>query len=69
MMNTCAAGMPMYSESENTGLSLKADINLNSDRLLRVGTELQRYRLDDYWTASGGGMGPDTFLNIQQWST
>ena len=54
----------MYSESENTGLSLKADINLNSDRLLRVGTELQRYRLDDYWTASGGGMGPDTFLNI-----
>lgn len=64
MMNTCAAGMPMYSESENTGLSLKADINLNSDRLLLVGTELQRYRLDDYWTASGGGMGPDTFLNI-----
>lgn len=64
MMNTCAAGMPMYSESVNSGLSLKADINLSAARLLRVGTELQRYRLDDYWTASGGGMGPDTFQNI-----
>ncbi|WP_417578893.1 TonB-dependent receptor plug domain-containing protein [Nitrincola sp.] len=61
---TCAAGMPMYSESDNSGLSLKADINLSATQLLRVGTELQRYRLDDYWTASGGGMGPDTFLNI-----
>ncbi|QEW07335.1 TonB-dependent receptor [Nitrincola iocasae] len=61
---TCAAGMPMYSESENSGLSLKADINLNPDQLLRVGADLQRYRLDDYWTASGGGMGPDIFQNI-----
>lgn len=64
MMNTCAAGMPMYSESENSGLTLKADIDLNTRQVLRVGTELQRYRLDDYWTASGGSMGPDTFLNI-----
>lgn len=62
--NTCAAGMPMYSESSNTGLSLKAELNLNQDQLLRVGTELQRYRLDDYWTASGGGMGPNSFQNI-----
>jgi len=61
---TCAAGMPMYSESENTGLSLKANIDLSDAQQLRVGGELQRYRLDDYWTASGGGMGPGTFLNI-----
>ncbi|MBR9828665.1 MAG: TonB-dependent receptor [Oceanospirillales bacterium] len=64
MANTCAAGMPMYSESENTGLTLKADIDLSADDLLRLGAEYQHYRLDDYWTASGGGMGPDTFLNI-----
>lgn len=61
---TCAAGMPMYSESENTGLSLQADIDLSDAQQLRVGSELQRYRLDDYWTPSGGGMGPGTFLNI-----
>ena len=61
---TCAAGMPMYSESENSGLSLKANIDLSDAQQLRVGTELQRYRLDDYWTPSGGGMGPGTFLNI-----
>lgn len=61
---TCAGGMPMYSESENTGLSLKADIDLNAANLLRVGSEFQRFRLDDYWTASGGGMGPGTFQNI-----
>ncbi|MEI2420076.1 hypothetical protein V6O07_07365, partial [Arthrospira platensis SPKY2] len=24
----------------------------------------QQFKLDDYWTASGGGMGPGTFLNI-----
>ncbi|MBV0932108.1 TonB-dependent receptor [Marinobacterium weihaiense] len=61
---TCAAGMPMYSESANTGLSLKADIDLSTDDLLRLGAEYQRYRLDDYWTASGGGMGPNTFQNV-----
>ncbi|WP_027854060.1 TonB-dependent receptor [Marinobacterium litorale] len=61
---TCAAGMPMYSESENTGLTLKAGIDLTANQQLRIGTELQRYRLDDYWTASGGGMGPGTFQNI-----
>jgi iron complex outermembrane receptor protein len=64
MMNTCAAGMPMYTESQTNGFSLKADIELSANRLLRVGSELQRYRLDDYWTPSGGGMGPDRFLNI-----
>lgn len=64
MAQTCAAGMPMYSESKNTGLTLKADIDLGTDDLLRVGAEYQHYRLDDYWTASGGGMGPDTFQNV-----
>ncbi|MGB5567722.1 MAG: TonB-dependent receptor, partial [Sedimenticolaceae bacterium] len=61
---TCAAGMPMYSEGKTTGGALKADITLSPDDLLRIGTELQKYRLDDYWTASGGGMWPGTFQNI-----
>ena len=61
---TCAEGMPMYSEGKTTGGALKADITLSPDDLLRIGTELQKYRLDDYWTASGGGMWPGTFQNI-----
>jgi iron complex outermembrane receptor protein len=63
-LGTCAAGMPMYSESETLGLNLKADVDLSEQDLLRLGAEYQRYRLDDYWTASGGGMGPGTFHNI-----
>ncbi len=61
---TCAAGMPMYSESRTSGARLKADIVMSDKDVLRMGAELQRYKLDDYWTASGGGMGPGTFLNI-----
>lgn len=61
---TCAAGMPMYSEGTTTGATLKADIALAQEGLLRIGGEYQRYRLDDWWTASGGGMGPGTFWNI-----
>jgi len=61
---TCAAGMPMYSESTNTGVNFSSDINLTSSSLVRLGTAWQQFKLDDYWTASGGGMGPGTFLNI-----
>lgn len=61
---SCAAGMPMYSESSNTGINLKAEIMPNEQDTLRVGGEMQFYRLDDYWTASGGGMGPGTFQNV-----
>jgi iron complex outermembrane receptor protein len=61
---TCAFGMPMFSESETLGLTLKADVDLDEGDVLRLGTEYQRYRLDDYWTASGAGMWPGTFLNI-----
>jgi iron complex outermembrane recepter protein len=61
---TCAQGMPMYTESKTTGASLKADVKLSDEDILRVGTELQRYRLDDWWPASGSGMFPGTFVNI-----
>ncbi|WP_417549111.1 TonB-dependent receptor plug domain-containing protein [Methylophaga sp.] len=60
-----ALGMPMETEGDNRGLSVKAEINANQRDLFRVGTELQRYRLDDFWEASGGMMmAPNTFWNI-----
>jgi iron complex outermembrane receptor protein len=62
---TCAAGMPMYTEGKTTGLSMKADVALNPQDLLRVGAELQQYRNNDWWPTSGGGMMPGTFWNIQ----
>jgi iron complex outermembrane recepter protein len=61
---TCASGMPMFSDSKNTGLSVTAEIELTARGLIRAGGDLQQFRLDDYWTASGGGMGPGTFQNI-----
>ncbi|MDP2285239.1 MAG: TonB-dependent receptor [Pseudohongiella sp.] len=61
---TCASGMPMFSDSKNSGLSLTAEIDLPARGLVRVGAELQQFRLEDYWTASGGAMGPGTFENI-----
>jgi len=62
--SACAAGMPMYTQSKNTGASIKASIDLGPRDLLRVGGELQNYRLDDWWPPSGGGMWPNTFWNI-----
>ena len=61
---TCASGMPMFSDSKNSGLSLTAEIDLPARGMVRVGAELQQFRLEDYWTASGGAMGPGTFENI-----
>ena len=61
----CAAGMPMYTKGKTTGLSVKADVALNPQGLLRVGAQLQQYRINDWWPASGGGMMPGTFWNIR----
>src|SRR5574343_96508 len=63
--SVCAAGMPMYTTSKTTGLNLKADIDLSSNDLLRIGTLYQHYTLNDWWPASGGGMYPNTFENIR----
>jgi len=68
-----APGMPMDTEGNNTGVLLKGDIVLSERDILRIGTEYQRYRLDDWWSPSPsvlppgytmGGMAPDTFKNI-----
>lgn len=64
-MNGCAAGMPMDTEGKNSGAVVKAEIPVSARDLLRVGGEVQRYRLDDWWDPSGKGMWPDTFWNIR----
>jgi len=57
-------GMPMDTEGKTTGVSVKADVALSARDTLRVGAEVQKYRLDDWWLPSGGGMAPNTFHNI-----
>ena len=59
-------GMPMKTEGKTTGATIKANIDLSKQDILRVGGELQQYRLSDWWPAVVGsaGMGPNDFLNI-----
>lgn len=55
----------MSSEGKTSGATLKASIDLSALDVLRIGSEYQHYRLDDYWKPSGGMMmWPDTFENI-----
>ncbi len=71
LQSTNLAGMPMDTEGNNLGALLKADIKLSERDLLRVGGEVQRYRLNDWWdpispVVSGTmqGMKGGTFWNI-----
>jgi iron complex outermembrane receptor protein len=61
----CAAGMPMDTDADNRGALVKGELALSDRDLLRVGGEVQRYRLDDWWDPAGKGMWPDTFWNIR----
>ncbi|MEJ8569254.1 TonB-dependent receptor [Elongatibacter sediminis] len=61
---TCAEGMPMMSEGTTYGAKLLGEFMRAGGDLLRLGAEYHRHRLDDYWPASGGGMWPGTFLNV-----
>lgn len=63
-MAGCAAGMPMDTEGRTTGVSVSGEIMLSERDTVRVGSELQTYRLDDWWSPSGAGMWPGTFWNI-----
>jgi len=61
-----AGSMPMNTESDEMGYAVKAEIPLNQDNVLRVGNELHRYTLDDWWPpVMGTGMAPNTFWNIR----
>ncbi|MDY0055923.1 MAG: TonB-dependent receptor [Methyloversatilis sp.] len=60
--------MPMKSDASTLGGLLKASIPLTPDHLLRVGTDFQQYRLDDWWPPIGlapGSMCCDDFQNIR----
>lgn len=60
-----APGMPMHTEGKTTGAIVKAEIDLATHSLLRLGGEYQHYTLNDWWPPSGtGGMAPYTFINI-----
>jgi iron complex outermembrane receptor protein len=61
-----APGMPMRTDGRNTGAGLAAELPLSGADTLRLGLDYRRYRLDDYWPASGSGvmMSPNTFRNI-----
>lgn len=61
---SCAAGMPMFTQGKTTGVSVKGDIELAHQERLRVGAELQQYRLNDWWPPSGANMVPGTFWNL-----
>ena len=58
-------GMPMDTEGRTSGVQLRGDVELSERDTLRVGVLAQRYRLDDWWLPSGGGMAPNTFWNIR----
>ncbi len=62
---SCAVGMPMYTEGKTTGLSVKGEVHLGERDLLRLGTDVQLYTLNDWWPPSGAGMWPGTFWNIR----
>ena len=55
----------MYTEGRTTGVTVKGEVDLAEGQLLRLGTEFQRYSLDDWWPPSGAGMWPGTFYNIR----
>jgi len=59
--------MPMDTKGGNLGYTVEADIPLSPRDTLRVGNELRRFALDDWWTPVTnmvGSMGPGTLLNV-----
>ncbi|MDA8230522.1 MAG: TonB-dependent receptor [Magnetospirillum sp.] len=60
--------MPMNTDGTDDGYSLKAEIPLSARDTMRVGNELHRFRLDDWWpptsSTPNGMMSPNTFINI-----
>jgi len=59
--------MPMDTKGANLGYSLGAEIPLSARDTLRIGNELRRFTLDDWWTpvmSMVGSMGPGTLLNV-----
>lgn len=58
--------MPMDTRGRDMGYSVKADVSLQKDTVLRLGHEYHHTTLDDWWSPVAGSMmmKPDTFVNI-----
>lgn len=59
--------MPMQTHGREIGYALKYEAQLAAIHTLRLGNELERFRLDDRWPAVSATvtmMGPDTFVDI-----
>lgn len=63
---TASGGMPMDTRVRGAGYLVKADVLLDGGDTLRIGNELQRQSLNDYWPPVAGSMmmGPDTYINV-----
>jgi len=66
LTNGTPYAMPMDTRAVDSGYSVRADIDLGTQDLLRIGHEYRHYRLDDWWPPLVGSMmmEPDTFWNI-----
>ncbi len=60
--------MPMYTAADELGYNIKATIPLSKEHTLKVGSDFDKYRLNDWWPADTinnmPGMNPNTFWNI-----
>lgn len=60
--------MPMDTEATTLGGMIKGNIELSATDILRVGSDFQNYRLNDWWPPLGptpGSMSGDNFWNIR----
>ncbi|MGE5518033.1 MAG: TonB-dependent receptor [Bacteroidota bacterium] len=60
-------GMPMKTEAVDMGYSVAATIPVGKNDTFKIGNELHRFTLDDWWppvTTTVSGMGPGTFWNV-----
>ncbi len=58
--------MPMDTDAVDLGYSVIGTAQLSETKTLRIGNELHRYTLDDWWPplVGSGGMEPNTFWNV-----
>ncbi|MDD2774930.1 MAG: TonB-dependent receptor plug domain-containing protein [Gallionella sp.] len=63
------AGMPMATNGQNTGVSVKADMALSERDLVRFGAEIQRYRMKDWWDPTGPVVGMMAMTNMMSGGT
>lgn len=63
-----SGSMPMYTRSDEAGYKFKASFELSQMSLVSIGSDFNRYRLNDWWPPLPGVtsiMGPNTFESIK----